>query len=86
VREFARAVVRALEVPETLLGFGDVPMRADESLMFSGNPTRLRALTAWEPSVALAEGIQRSLELETTRPARTANAERISVSRSEGVT
>jgi UDP-glucose 4-epimerase len=64
VREFAWTVARALEVPESLLGFGDLPMRSDESTMFSGNPARLRALTGWEPSVALTEGIRRSLVAE----------------------
>jgi UDP-glucose 4-epimerase len=65
VREFARAVARVLKVSESLLGFGDLSMRSDEPMIFSGDPARLRALTGWKPSVALAEGIRRSLEIES---------------------
>jgi UDP-glucose 4-epimerase len=71
VREFARAVARALKAPESLLGFGDLSMRSDESMIFSGDPARLCALTGWKPSVTLAEGIRRSLEIESAKNHRT---------------
>lgn len=64
VRAFAEAVARALAVPLSRLGFGDIPMRPDEPMVFSGNPARLCALTGWKPVVGLQDGIRRCIETE----------------------
>jgi nucleoside-diphosphate-sugar epimerase len=68
VREFARAVAGLLGVAETYLGFGDLAMRADEAMVFSGNSARLHALTGWTPKVALREGVRQSLQIAHSGP------------------
>ena len=62
VREFAKRVAAAAGVPRERLGFGDKPLRPDETKLFSGNPAKLRALAGWRPEVSLDEGIRRCLE------------------------
>jgi nucleoside-diphosphate-sugar epimerase len=61
VRAFAEMVAAALGVPTGQLGFGDIPMRPDEAMVFSGDPAQLHAFTGWQPRVGLKEGIRRCL-------------------------
>jgi UDP-glucose 4-epimerase len=62
IRSFSEIACEELGVPKSLLGFGDVPLRADETMYFSGDPTRLMRLTGWRPQFDLRSGIRRSLE------------------------
>ncbi len=63
VREFTYIAAAVLDIEENRLGFGDIPTRPDEAMMFSGKPTRLQALTGWNAAVGPSEGIQRCLEV-----------------------
>jgi nucleoside-diphosphate-sugar epimerase len=66
VRSVAEMVAEELNVPRSLLGFGDISLRPDESKCFSGDPFRLTMLTGWHPTHDLRDGIRRSLaELRT---------------------
>lgn len=62
VREFAGRVAMILGVPVERLGFGDIPMRLDEAMVFSGIPLKLSAYTGWQPKVGLDEGIGRCVD------------------------
>jgi nucleoside-diphosphate-sugar epimerase len=63
VREFAISCAAMLDAAESRLGFGDTAMRRDEAMVFSGDATKLRALTGWRPMVGLDDGIRRCLGL-----------------------
>jgi nucleoside-diphosphate-sugar epimerase len=63
VRSFVKVAADVLGINEDRLGFGDIPMRADEPMLFSGNPARLKALTSWMPRVDLPAGIRRCLDV-----------------------
>jgi nucleoside-diphosphate-sugar epimerase len=62
VRSFVEIACEEFGAPKSLLGFGDVPLRSDETMCFSGDPTRLMRLTGWRPLYDLRSGIRRSLE------------------------
>jgi UDP-glucose 4-epimerase len=62
VREFAERVAAAAGVSFERLGFGEKPLRPDETKLFSGNPAKLRAFAGWQPAVPLDEGIRQCLE------------------------
>ena len=64
VREFVQTVAAMLHIPESRLGFGDIPMRPDEVMLFSGSPARLHALTGWQAMVDLNGGIRRCLDVQ----------------------
>lgn len=68
VRHFAETFAAILEIPESRLGFGDMAMRADEAMVFSGDPARLHALTGWNPAVELEDGIRRCLRPQMPAP------------------
>jgi UDP-glucose 4-epimerase len=63
VREFAQTVAAMLNISESCLGFGDIPMRPDEVMVFSGSPAKLHAFTGWKAMVNLNDGIGRCLDL-----------------------
>jgi nucleoside-diphosphate-sugar epimerase len=62
IRSFAEMTCDEFGAPRSLLGFGDVPLRNDETMCFSGDPTRLMRLTGWQPRFDLRSGIRRSIE------------------------
>jgi nucleoside-diphosphate-sugar epimerase len=66
VCEFAKTVAAILAVPETRLGFGDIPMRTGETMVFSGDSAKLHRLTGWTPTIELRDGIRRHLELDVS--------------------
>ncbi len=59
VREFTRIAAGTLGIAESRLGFGDIPMRPDEAMMFSGDPARLQAFAGWHATVDPHIGIRR---------------------------
>jgi UDP-glucose 4-epimerase len=61
IRSFAEIAAEELGAPKSLLGFGDVPLRPDETMCFSGDPTRLMTLTGWRPQFDPRSGIRRSI-------------------------
>ena len=62
IRSFAEMACEEFGAPKSLLGFGDIPLRPDETMYFSGDPTRLMRLTGWRPQFDLRSGIRRSIE------------------------
>ena len=60
VRDFVETV-RELSRSVTVLGFGDIPYRADEIMHSAADITRLQRL-GWAPRVSLHEGVQRILD------------------------
>jgi nucleoside-diphosphate-sugar epimerase len=61
VRAFARETAQAMGAPATLLGFGDLPMRADDEPYLVGDGGRATSELGWQPKFGLAEGIAASL-------------------------
>ncbi len=62
VRLFAELCANVLGKPHALLRFGALPLRPDEMMFFSGNPQAIRALTNWQPSYQLRDGIAATIE------------------------
>jgi nucleoside-diphosphate-sugar epimerase len=65
VREFALAAAKILGIPESRLGFGDLPQLPEE--MFHGPVpvARLQAALGWLPPADPASGLQRAAALAT---------------------
>jgi UDP-glucose 4-epimerase len=61
VRNFAERVAAALGASIERLGFGDIPMRPDEAMVFSGDPTLVQNVTGWQPRIDLDQGIRLSI-------------------------
>ncbi|MET0676386.1 MAG: NAD(P)-dependent oxidoreductase, partial [Bradyrhizobium sp.] len=61
VREFAQITARLSGQAEHRLGFGDLPMRADEIEYLVGSSALIRAQTGWAPRHNLTAGIEASL-------------------------
>ena len=61
VADFARKVAQTLKAPEELLGFGDLPFRADDVAHIVGSPDRLFQATSHQLKTALQEGLSLSL-------------------------
>lgn len=61
VREFALMTAKLFGGTESLLGFGDVPMRPDEIEWLVGDGAALRARTGWAPRHDLASGLATAL-------------------------
>lgn len=61
VRSFAEIVAEETGAPLSLLGFGDLATRPDETMCFSGVPARLMQLTGWVPTLDLRSGIRASI-------------------------
>ncbi len=66
VRHFAQLVAEEVGAPKAMLGFGDLEMRPDETMCFSGSPERLMTLTGWHPKFDLRDGIHKSVGLLRT--------------------
>ncbi len=71
VREFAVMTAKLSGAAETLLGFGDLPMRPDEIEWLVGDSTALRESTGWAPRHDLVSGIEASLAAMTGGRAKT---------------
>ena len=50
VRSFAAGVAERFGLPVSLLGFGDLPLRADDVPVQYGSPDKARELLGWSPS------------------------------------
>jgi UDP-glucose 4-epimerase len=64
VRRFTQTAAAMLGIAEDRLGFGDIPMRPDEAMVFSGNPAKLHTFTGWKATVNLNDGIRRCLAVD----------------------
>lgn len=62
VAEFAREAARAMDRDESLLGFGDLPMRPDEEMYVIGDPGKTEGALGWIPRTRVAEGVRLTLE------------------------
>lgn len=61
VRDFARHVARAMAVPETLLGFGDLALRPDDVMHLIGSTAALQSLCNWRPRLSIDAGISEAV-------------------------
>jgi UDP-glucose 4-epimerase len=61
VRMFAELVAEALDAPTSNLGFGDIPMRPDETHCFCADIRRLQEIVNWRPAYSLADGIREAV-------------------------
>lgn len=61
VRQFCEMAADAMPMSRSLLHFGALPLRPDDTMYFSGNPGRLTALTGWNPGYSLAEGLAQTI-------------------------
>lgn len=62
VRSFVEKV-HALMNSRTKLQFGTIPYRANESMLYLADTSRLQNL-GWQPAFSLEQGIQKTIELE----------------------
>lgn len=63
VADFARTVAAEGGFADSLLGFGEIPMRPDDLPWVVGDPALARALFGWSFSHSLAQGVVRSIGL-----------------------
>lgn len=61
VRQFVETAADVMGIDSARLEFGAVPTRFEEQRHHPVNIAKLRALTGWAPSIAIREGITRSL-------------------------
>lgn len=61
VRDFARHVARAMAVPDTLLGFGDLDLRPDDVMHLAGSTAALKSLCDWRPRLSIEAGIREAV-------------------------
>lgn len=61
VREIAERI-RNLIDPSASLGFGEIPLRADQVMHLQADIAKLQAATGWTPRTSLAEGLRRTVE------------------------
>lgn len=61
VADFARTVAAEAGFSESLLGFGEIPMRPDDVPWVVGDPGLARSLFGWSFSHSLAQGVVRSI-------------------------
>jgi nucleoside-diphosphate-sugar epimerase len=66
VRAFAETAARVLRIAPDQLRFGALPTRQEEMAHRPVAIGRLRRLTAWSPSVAIADGVRRTWQFEGT--------------------
>ena len=57
VRNFAETLAEVMQADRALLGFGDLPFRADDVAYMVGSTQRLHRLTSWRPRHTLQSGI-----------------------------
>jgi nucleoside-diphosphate-sugar epimerase len=63
VRSFVETAAEILGIPPEQLRFGDLPTRAGEMEHEPISLERLRRLTGWTPSLSIAQGIRRGVEI-----------------------
>jgi nucleoside-diphosphate-sugar epimerase len=63
VRDFVKTAAAILGIPVANLRFGAIPTRPGEMVHDPVALERLERLLGWTPSVAIAEGIRKSLEI-----------------------
>jgi nucleoside-diphosphate-sugar epimerase len=61
IADVARRVAALMGRPESELGLGRRPYRADEPEWLVGDPSRFREATGWQPQISLDEGIRRMI-------------------------
>lgn len=61
IASFADMIADTMGVSRTLLGFGDLPLRPDDSARLVGDPTLMLARFGWRARMSLEKGIARSL-------------------------
>lgn len=61
VRRFAEIVVEVMGADAALLGFGDLPMRADDMPCFGGDPRLISDYAGWSARHDLRTGIERAV-------------------------
>jgi nucleoside-diphosphate-sugar epimerase len=66
VRTFAIQVAQAMDQRAELLGFGDLPMRADDEPYLVGDGGRMSQALGWRPKHDLAAGIRAAVAALTT--------------------
>ncbi|HEY5944492.1 MAG TPA: NAD-dependent epimerase/dehydratase family protein [Kofleriaceae bacterium] len=59
IREAARIIARALGAPESLLGFGQIPMRQNEAMRYVLDVTRAAEVLGWKARTSFADGTAR---------------------------
>jgi nucleoside-diphosphate-sugar epimerase len=57
IRDAVELTARVMKQPASLLGFGRLSQREDESSWIVGDPSRFLAATGWRPRLTLEEGI-----------------------------
>jgi UDP-glucose 4-epimerase len=62
VREFVETAVGVIGIDPSLLDFGVLPEREEETWHDEADVSRLRELTSWTPPTSLADGIRRTWE------------------------
>jgi UDP-glucose 4-epimerase len=62
VREFVETAVRVIGIDPSLLDFGVLPEREEETWHDEADVSRLRELTSWTPPTSLVDGIRRTWE------------------------
>lgn len=60
VRAFAERAAKVLGIDSERLGFGRIPVRAEEMEHDAVSIARLRSLTGWAPSLSIEEGVRRA--------------------------
>jgi nucleoside-diphosphate-sugar epimerase len=63
VRNFAELVAQAMGASQQLLGFGDLPMRADDEPYLVGDGGRMRRELGWRPERDLEAGIRAAVSI-----------------------
>ena len=63
VRTFAELVAQAMGERPELLGFGDLPMRADDEPYLVGDGERMRRELGWRPKHDLEAGIRAAVSI-----------------------
>ena len=63
VRTFAELVAQAMGASDQLLGFGDLPMRADDEPYLVGDGERMRRELGWRPRHDLDAGIRAAVSI-----------------------
>jgi nucleoside-diphosphate-sugar epimerase len=70
VRSFAALVAQAMGKRQELLGFGELPMRADDEPYLVGDGARMARELGWRPRYDLEEGIRAAVaNLTASQPA-----------------
>lgn len=61
IRKVGETAAALLNKPTSLLEWGKLPYRGDESMWVVGDPERFRQATSWQPKLTVEAGIQRMI-------------------------